>query len=90
MIQHLTEQTRFALRLPQGVAQLDYEMIAPDWMDIQSTWVPEAARGHGTGARLVEAALEYARARGFKVRPSCWYARAWIGDHPAYHDLLRE
>jgi len=32
--------------------------------------------------------MEIARAEGLKVRPLCWYARAWIRRHREYRDLL--
>jgi predicted GNAT family acetyltransferase len=36
----------------------------------------------------VRTALDYVRAQGLKVLPLCPYAKAWIGRHPEYQDLL--
>ena len=39
-------------------------------------------------AQLMRTALEYARAKGLKVVPSCAYAASYIDRHPQYRDLL--
>jgi predicted GNAT family acetyltransferase len=88
-VEHERASARFVARTPGGVAQLRYRMTAPTVMDIESTYVPSSARGQGVGAALVEQALEYARARGFEVIPSCWYVRTWVDRHPEFEPLLR-
>ena len=40
------------------------------------------------GQRAAQLALDDARARGWKVRPLCSYADAYIRRHPEYNDLL--
>jgi len=47
-------------------------------------------RGKGTAGRLMAAVLDLARERGWKVRPICGYAVAFIQRHPAYQDLLEQ
>lgn len=47
-----------------------------------------ALRGTGTAGRLMTAVLDLARERGWKVRPLCGYAAAFIQRHPVYQDLL--
>ena len=37
---------------------------------------------------LVRAALDHARAAGWKVEAQCSYSSAWIAKHPEYQDLL--
>ena len=54
------------------------------------TGVPQALRGRGIAAQLVQAALDHARERGLKVRPDCSYAEAYMQRHPATLDLLVE
>lgn len=85
---HRAAEQRFVLELPEGVAVLEYQLVGAGVMDIQSTVVPTAARGRGTGGQLVEAALEYARVEGLRVIPSCWFVATWVADHPAYRPLL--
>jgi predicted GNAT family acetyltransferase len=86
-VRHDPGRHRFVLSLPEGDAVLEYHP-RPGVMDILSTVVPEAARGHGAGGRLVVAALDHARSQGWRVIPSCWFVRTWVGDHPEYQDLL--
>jgi predicted GNAT family acetyltransferase len=50
--------------------------------------VPAEVGGRGIAAALVEAAVNTARAEGWKVVPACSYAAVWMRRHPAYQDLL--
>lgn len=86
-VEHIPAEHRFVARLPEGDAVLLYRIVE-DLMDIQSTYVPGAARGRGIGGALVERALEHARSEGYSVRPSCWYVETWVGQHPEYAGLL--
>ncbi len=76
------------VRLPEGEAVLEYVLAPAGTMNILSTETPAAARGRGTGGVLVHAALEFARAEGFRVIPSCWFVRTWVGEHPEYREML--
>ena len=42
------------------------------------------------GSAIVRFALEDTRARGLKVRPTCWFVRGFIERHPEYADLLED
>lgn len=57
-------------------------------VDLIHTEVPEQYQGQGLGGRLASAALEWARASGLQVIPSCPYVRSFIGKHPEYADLV--
>jgi predicted GNAT family acetyltransferase len=50
------------------------------------TEVPAADEGKGIGSRLVRAALDDARQRGFKIKPACSFVAAFIRRHPEYAD----
>jgi predicted GNAT family acetyltransferase len=89
-IEHIPAERRFVARLPEGDAVLRYRMAGDRLMDIQTTLVPGAARGRGIGGALVEAALGYAREKGYSVRPSCWYVETWVGQHPEHAGLLEK
>ncbi len=52
------------------------------------TEVPPALQGRGVAAALVAAALQWARAEGLRVRPSCSYVAAYMRRHPETQDLL--
>ena len=87
-IEHDIEGRRFVAQLPAGTAVLAYSPAGDKVLDFFSTYVPSPARGQGIASQLVEAALAYARAEGFRIIPSCWYVAGWIGEHPEYRDLL--
>ena len=59
-----------------------------DVLTIVHTEVPPELAGHGIGADLVRAALEMARGNGWRVRPACSYAAAFVQKHAEYADLL--
>jgi predicted GNAT family acetyltransferase len=52
------------------------------------TEVPLVLRNRGVGSALVRAALDDARARGLKVRSTCWFVSAYLRSHPEYQPLL--
>lgn len=70
------------------MAVLSYAPVSPKVLELYSTQVPEPDRGHGVGARLVEAAVEYARAEGVRIIPTCWYVAQWLREHPEHGDLV--
>jgi predicted GNAT family acetyltransferase len=47
-----------------------------------------ALRGKGTAGRLMTGVLNLARESGWKVRPICGYAAAFIQRHAEFRDLL--
>ena len=67
---------------------LSYHMERADVMNIESTFVPPAARGRGFGGELVRAALTHARANRWRVIPTCWYVDTWLDSHPEFRDVL--
>ncbi|MBL1069023.1 GNAT family N-acetyltransferase [Streptomyces sp. 7-21] len=57
-------------------------------VDYLSTFVPEESRGQGVAAELARAALEDARHRGLRVRPTCPFVAGYVERHPEYRPLL--
>ena len=55
---------------------------------LHHTEVPPALQGQGVAALLVQAALDWARAQGLRVRPTCSYVAAYMNRHPQTQDLL--
>lgn len=51
------------------------------------TIVPPEIGGRGVAARLVEALVTDARARGFRIDPECSYVEAAFRRHPEWRDL---
>jgi predicted GNAT family acetyltransferase len=52
------------------------------------TEVPPELRRRGIADAMTRAALEYARAYGLSVRPTCPFVRAYLRRHPEYQDLV--
>jgi predicted GNAT family acetyltransferase len=88
-VSHDAAQQRFEAVVDGVRAELDYEQRG-DLICLTHTGVPPAIGGRGVGGALVRSALEYARAKGLKVKPRCEYAASYIERHPQYQDLLAD
>lgn len=49
---------------------------------------PPPLRGTGTAARLMAGIVDLARSEGFKITPTCSYARLWFRRHTEAADVL--
>lgn len=87
-VEHDPVSRRFTLAVTGGTAALAYASAGSGLVELYSTYVPPADRGQGIAARLVQAAVEYARAEGLRIIPSCWYVAQWIRHHPEHADLV--
>jgi predicted GNAT family acetyltransferase len=47
-----------------------------------------ALRGKGTAGRLMQGIVDTARTQGFKISPTCTYAKGWFAKHPEAADVL--
>jgi predicted GNAT family acetyltransferase len=65
-------QNRFETSEQGETAELVYQ-LEDGVLDIVHTGVPKPMEGRGVAAALTKTALDYARANGLKVRPSCSY-----------------
>jgi predicted GNAT family acetyltransferase len=86
-LHHDPAARRFSTRLDGHEAELVYSLRS-ERMVIDHTGVPEAIGGRGVAAALVRAALDHARAQGWRVVPACSYSAAYIQRHPEYADLV--
>ena len=87
-VEHDLASRRFTVDAAGGTAVLSYAPAGAGLVELYSTFVPPAERGRGIAAQLVEAAIEYARAEGLRIIPSCWYVAQWIRRHPEHADLV--
>jgi predicted GNAT family acetyltransferase len=79
-IEHQPDRQRFAITIDDHEAELDYEREG-DVLVITHTGVPAAIGGRGIAGVLVQAAVDFARANGLRVRPACSYAASWMDRH---------
>lgn len=81
-----TASSRFELEEEGKLAYADYRQEG-GLLIIPYVFSDPALRGKGTAGRLMDGVLEKAREQGWKVRPICSYAAAYIDRHAQYRDL---
>jgi predicted GNAT family acetyltransferase len=82
-----TNAHRFELHSGELMARLDYR-LENRTIVLVHTEVPAEFAGLGVGAKLVKAALEYARQSGLAVVPLCSFAAAYLRRNKQYQALL--
>ena len=75
------------MRDGKRLAEMTYT-VAGTRVIIDHTDVDEALRGTGAGAKLVKAAVEWARAEQQRLLPLCPFARSVFDKTPEYSDVL--
>ena len=79
---------RYVVRLASGEeAEMTWVVREPCIRDFNHTYVPEVFRGSGIAAKLMDRAIEDARAEGFRIVPTCSFVAAQFRRHPDWADL---
>jgi len=86
-VTHNVDASRFEIAVDGRVAECAYRRQG-DLLVLHHTEVPPALRGQGLAARLVQAALAFAREQQLRVRPGCSYVATYMRRHPETQDLL--
>lgn len=86
-IHHDGGNHRFEAVVDGHACVLEYA-LADGRMRILHTGVPAAVGGRGIAARLVRAALDWARREGLRVVAQCDYAAAYLARHGEYDDIV--
>ncbi len=86
-IEHKPDLHRFECTEDAMTSVLDYQ-FKDGVMSITHTEVPGALEGRGIASDLTRTALDTARREGWRVRPICSYAHAYIQRHSEFQDLL--
>lgn len=79
---------RYRLVIDGIEAEMTYSRAGKGLIIIDHTEVPAALRGRKVGERLVRQAIEDARREGATIMPLCPFAKAQIGRHPEWQDVL--
>ena len=79
---------RYFVTIDGYTAEMTYSKAGATRLIIDHTGVPDALRGKGAGQAMVQRAVEDARAAGVKIIPLCRFAKAQIGTHPEWQDVL--
>lgn len=87
-IHHEPAAHRFVARTGRVDAVLEYDTVDANTLDYHHTFVPPALRGGGIASQLAEYALQYARANGLKVRPTCPFVARYLQRHPEFQALV--
>ena len=71
-------------------AELLYMKKLPSVMIIEHTEVIDELKGQNVGYQLVNAAVEHARLHGWKIIPTCPFAKAIINKKNEFQDVLMQ
>lgn len=82
-------RARYELRLGDALLGAAHYRSEPGVLVLEHVWVEPTFERLGLGSRLVEHALEDARARGLAVVPACAFAAWYVRRHPEHADLVR-
>jgi uncharacterized protein len=88
MVTDAPESQRYEAHIDGRLAGYMEYQVAGRLLVITHTEVVPEFEGHGVGGALVRAGLDALRVDGRHVLPLCPFAKAWIGRHPDYIDLV--
>ena len=86
-VTHNEQENRFETLVLGQLAVCEYQMQG-ERMIFTHTYVPPELRGRNIAQKLVRAALEFAKAKRFRVVPACSYVAAFIEREREYQPLL--
>ena len=87
-IRHENHGGKGRFSTPGGKSELTYTMAGETTAIFEHTYVPASERGQGIAAKLLAAAVDWARGAGLTVVPQCSYVQAQFRRHPEYRELL--
>lgn len=83
-----TQGSIYLERDGKRVAEIEYRRGPSGEMEVHHTFVDESLRGQGMARKLVDAAVQHARATDCMITPTCPAAKAIMQKTPSYHDVL--
>ncbi|WP_029906492.1 GNAT family N-acetyltransferase [Prevotella sp. 10(H)] len=86
---HNEDKSCFEAEVEGMVSVVDYTK-RENVLVVTHTGVPPQLEGRGIAAAMTKTMLDYARDKGYKVRPVCSYTRTYILRHPEYQDIVAD
>lgn len=77
-VEHDKTGKRFYIPLEKGEAYVSYQMENDESIDLHETFTSPNLRGQGLAAKVVQAALDYAKEKQLKVIPTCPYVKSYM------------
>jgi predicted GNAT family acetyltransferase len=73
------------------MAEVTYEYIGDDEVNINHTYVNPVLRGQGVAGELLRLLAEHLRKSGLKATATCTYAISWLNRHEdEYADIISD
>jgi predicted GNAT family acetyltransferase len=86
---HDKYKKQFIISIDNKEAYVDYN-IEQNKMNLYHTYTDPGLRGKGLAAKVVIAALEYAKKNNLKIEPGCTYVQSFISRHKEYEGLVKD
>ena len=81
-MEFIEEKNRiYVMENGKRVAEIIFEKKDENTYTITHTFVDEALRGQGVGAKLVSKAVNKIKKEGYNVEATCSYAKMWLEKH---------
>ena len=81
---------RFEINLDEGTVFILYTKQGENVYNLYHTEVPPQFAGKGVGSALAKGTLEYIKAEGKQIIPTCPFVAAYLKKHPEYQELVKE
>ena len=87
-----TNEMKTWLEDEQGkqIALLDHPVDSSGVVNFAHTEVDSSLEGQGIAGKMTEFVAKKLRSEGKKAELSCSYFIRWFGEHPEYHDILKD
>lgn len=90
-IQHRIDENKGSFYIKEEnktLAEMTYSKAGETMIIIDHTQVEDELRGTGAGQKLVEKAVDFARANSIRILPLCPFAKSVFQKNPELRDVL--